>query len=75
MKAISRFYQESAKILVDTNNDIYVLGIGMSPGGQVSRVKKISASGSTVWDYFDSGIGAPFNFKFTPGNHILTGNC
>jgi len=59
------------KILVDANNDVYVLGIGMSLGGQLSRVKKISASGSIVWDYFDSGIGAPLNFKFTPDNHIL----
>jgi hypothetical protein len=59
------------KILVDSNNNTYVIGLGMGTNGLVTRVKKFDASGLAVWDYFDSGIGAPFNFKFTPDHHII----
>lgn len=59
------------KCLVDVNNNIYVLGIGTGPNGQVTKVKKFNSAGNTVWNYFDSGIGAPLNFKFTPDNKIL----
>lgn len=59
------------KCLVDANNNIYVLGLGTGPNGQVTKVKKFSPSGATVWNYFDAGYGAPLNFKFTPDNKIL----
>ncbi len=59
------------KCLVDANNNIYVIGIGTGPNGQVTKVKKFNASGATVWNYFDNGGGAPLNIKFTPDNHLL----
>lgn len=59
------------KCLVDANNNIYVLGIGTGPNGQVTKVKKFNSSGVPVWNYFDSGIGAPITFKFTPDNKIV----
>jgi hypothetical protein len=59
------------KCLIDANNNIYVLGIGTGPNGQVTKVKKFNSSGTTVWNYFDSGIGAPVTFKFTPDNKIV----
>lgn len=59
------------KCLIDANDNIYVLGIGMGTNGLVTKVKKFSSSGVTLFDYFDSGNGAPFNFKFTPDNAIV----
>ncbi|HSN60842.1 MAG TPA: hypothetical protein VLR49_07905, partial [Ferruginibacter sp.] len=59
------------KCLVDASNNIYVLGIGTGPNGQVTKVKKFNPAGATLWNYFDAGGGAPMNFKFTPDNHIL----
>jgi hypothetical protein len=61
----------TTKCLVDANNNIYVLGIGTGPNGQVTKVKKFNPSGVSVWNYFDAGIGAPINFKFTPDHKIL----
>ncbi len=60
------------KCLVDAQNNIYVLGLGHSGVGMVTKVKKFSPNGDPLWSYFDSvGIGAPLNFKLTPDNHIL----
>jgi hypothetical protein len=59
------------KCLVDANNNIYVLGLGTGPVGQVTKVKKFSSSGVSVWNYFDTGGGAPITFKFTPDNKIV----
>ena len=59
------------KCLVDANNNIYVLGLGTGPTGQVTKVKKFNSSGASVWNYFDSGIGGPITFKFTPDNNIV----
>jgi hypothetical protein len=59
------------KCLIDVNNNIYVLGIGTGPNGQVTKVKKFSSSGVPVWNYFDAGIGGPITFKFTPDNNIV----
>ncbi|MBL0339696.1 MAG: fibronectin type III domain-containing protein [Bacteroidetes bacterium] len=61
----------TTKCLVDANNNVYVLGIGTGPNGQVTKVKKFNSSGVSVWNYYDSGIGAPVTFKFTPDNKIL----
>lgn len=59
------------KCLIDANDNIYVLGIGMGTNGLVTKVKKFSSSGVALFDYFDSGNGAPLNFKFTPDNAIV----
>jgi len=60
------------KCLVDANNNIYVLGLGQSGTGMVTRVKKFDAAGNSLWSYFDNaGIGAALNFKFTPDQKIL----
>lgn len=61
----------TTKCLIDINNNIYVLGIGTGPNGQVTKVKKFNSSGVSLWNYFDSGIGAPITFKFTPDNKIV----
>lgn len=60
------------KCLIDSENNIYVLGLGNSGTGIVTKVKKFSHGGTAMWSYFDNaGIGAPTNFKLTPDNHIL----
>jgi len=60
------------KILIDSADNIYVLGLGMGSNGMVTRVKKFTSSGTEVWSYYDSnGIGAPINFKFTPDNSLI----
>lgn len=59
------------KCLVDANNNIYVLGLGTGPIGQVTKVKKFNSSGVPIWNYFDTGGGAPITFKFTPDNNIV----
>jgi len=59
------------KCLVDANNNIYVLGLGTGPNGQVTKVKKFNPAGAALWNYYDAGGGAPINFKFTPDNNIL----
>jgi hypothetical protein len=60
------------KILVDQSDNIYVLGIGTGPNGQVTRVKKFDPNGTAIWTYYDNnGIGAPINMKFTPDNCLL----
>jgi fibronectin type 3 domain-containing protein len=61
----------TTKCLVDANNNIYVLGLGTGPNGQVTKVKKFNSSGVSVWNYFDTGGGAPITFKFTPDNNIV----
>ncbi|MBL0066152.1 MAG: hypothetical protein IPP38_14330 [Bacteroidetes bacterium] len=48
------------KVLVDANNNIYVLGLGIGPLGMVTKVKKFDAFGTPVWSYFDTaGTGRP----------------
>lgn len=59
------------KCLIDAQDNIYVLGIGTGPNGLVTKVKKFDSSGVSLWDYFDSGIGAPVTFKFTGDNTIV----
>ncbi len=60
------------KLLIDSQNNIYVLGRGHSGVGMVTKVKKFSPGGTALWSYFDvAGIGAPINFKFTPDNNII----
>lgn len=60
------------KILVDSSDNIYVLGLGMGPNGMVSRVKKFNSNGETIWTYYDNnGVGSPINMKFTPDNALV----
>jgi hypothetical protein len=63
------------KCLIDGDNNIYVLGMGIGPAGYVAKVKKFAPDGATMWSYFDSaGIGRSVNFKFTPDGFItITG--
>ncbi len=60
------------KLLLDAQDNIYVLGMGSGPFGYVTKVKKFTPEGTPSWTYFDAaGIGAPLNFKLTPDNHLL----
>lgn len=60
------------KVLIDTSDNIYVLGLGMGQNGLVTRVKKFNSDGEPVWTYYDvNGVGAPINFKFTPDNALV----
>ncbi|MBN8642298.1 MAG: T9SS type A sorting domain-containing protein [Flavobacteriales bacterium] len=59
------------KCLIDANDNVYVLGIGMGANGLVTNVRKFSSSGELLFNYFDAGNGAPLNFKFTPDNAIV----
>lgn len=69
----SNFDGSSTKqCLVDAQDNIYVLGLGIGPNGMVTKVKKIAPDGTPVWNFFDTaGIGAPLRFKFTPDNGII----
>lgn len=56
------------KVIVDAENNIYVLG--MSPSS--TKVKKFNAAGVAQWDYLNTaGIGAPMNIKFAQDGNIL----
>lgn len=62
----------TTKILVDNDDNIYVLGLGTGSNGQVTRVKKFDSNGVAIWTYYDTnGIGAPKNFKLTEDNSLL----
>ena len=62
----------TVKCLVDASNNIYVLGLGNSGAGLVTKVKKFAPDGTSLWNYFNlAGIGAPMNFKFTPDNNLV----
>lgn len=60
------------KCLIDSQDNIYVLGFGNNGTGMSAQVKKFNSEGISLWSYFDSaGIGKPVNFKFTPDNGII----
>lgn len=60
------------KLLVDAADNIYVLGLGTSPSGQRTTVRKFAPDGSTLWAWFDPvGIGAPLNVKFSPDGALV----
>ena len=59
------------KCLVDLAGSAYVLGLGTGPNGQVTTVRKFAPDGSTLWSWFDVGIGAPLNIKFTPDSALV----
>jgi hypothetical protein len=54
------------KLVLDNADNVYVLGLGTSPSGQRTTVRKFGPNGNTLWTWFDPvGIGAPLNFKRT----------
>ena len=60
------------KLVVDAADNVYVLGLGTGPLGQVTTIKKFDAGGNSLWSWFDSaGIGAPLNLKRTPDGALL----
>jgi hypothetical protein len=59
------------KCLVDLAGNAYVLGIGTGPNGQVTTVRKFAGDGSTLWAWYDQGIGGPINIKFTPDSSLV----
>lgn len=60
------------KLLVDASDNVYVLGIGTSPNGQRTTIRKFAPDGTTLWTWFDPlGIGAPLNFKLTPDGALV----
>ena len=60
------------KCLVDSEDNIYVLGFGNNGTGMSAQVKKFNADGISLWSYFDdAGIGKPVNLKFTPDGGII----
>jgi hypothetical protein len=53
------------KVLVDASGNAYVLGLGISPTGPRTSVRKYAPDGSLVWTWFDAaGIGNPLNVKW-----------
>ena len=60
------------KLLVDAAGNAYVLGLGLSPAGQRTTVRKFAPDGATVWAWFDPvGVGAPLNFKWTADGGLV----
>lgn len=60
------------RLLLDEEDNVYVLGLGVGPAGLVATVKKFSSAGVPVWSWFDSnGIGRPNHFKFAPGGDLV----
>lgn len=59
------------KCLVDLAGNAYVLGLGNGPTGMVTTVRKMGPDGSTLWQWFDEGLGAPLNIKFTPDSQLV----
>lgn len=60
------------KLVLDSADNVYVLGIGMSAAGQRATVRKFRADGSTEWVWFDpTGIGAPLNFKWAADGALV----
>ncbi len=62
----------TVRCLVDADDNVYVLGLGVGPAGLVTKVKKFAPDGTALWSWFDvDGIGAPVRFKLTPDAHLV----
>lgn len=60
------------KLLVDEEDNTYVLGMGSGPNGFTAKIKKFTSAGVPVWSWFDaSGIGKPVNFTFAPDGDLV----
>lgn len=54
---------------VDSNNNIYVLGVG---NGGIAKVRKYAADGTLMWSYGDIGtLTYPYNLNITHQNNVL----
>lgn len=54
---------------VDSNNNIYVLGVG---NGSTAKVRKYAPDGALIWSYGNIGtLTYPYNLKITPQNNVL----
>ncbi len=54
---------------VDSNNNIYVLGVG---NGIIAKVKKYAPDGTLRWSYGDIGtLTYPYSLNITPQNNVL----
>ena len=62
------------KVLVDASGNAYVFGLGITPTGQRTSIRKFLPNGSTDWTWFDpAGVGAPLNIKWAAdGNLVLS---
>lgn len=55
----------SFRLLVDTADNAYVLGLGPTPGGVRMRIHKVTPDGTASLLWYDAfGIGSPSNFKW-----------
>lgn len=55
----------TVKVLRDSADNAYVLGLGPTPSGVRSRIHKLAPDGSVLWMWHDiAGIGAPVNLKW-----------
>jgi hypothetical protein len=60
------------KCLVDSSNDIYVLGTGLGTSSLTTKIEKFAPNGTALWTYLDSvGIGVPTNFKFAGDGNLV----
>lgn len=60
------------RVLINTKNQIHVLGLGPGPQGMTSRLRRFSPAGELLWSWSDSvGIGAPLTLKAAPGGDWL----
>lgn len=62
----------TVRCVVDSDDNAYVLGLGQSGTGLVTKVEKFAPTGASSWSWFDTaGIGAPTNLKLTPDDQLL----
>jgi len=62
----------TVRCVVDRDDDVYVLGLGQSGSGLVTKVEKLSPGGVSLWSWFDTaGLGAPTMLKLTPDDQLL----
>jgi hypothetical protein len=62
----------TVRCLVDRDDNAYVVGVGQSGTGLVSKIEKFAPNGVSQWSWFDTaGIGRPIQFKLTPDDHLL----
>lgn len=60
------------RVLTDSQNRAYVLGLGVCPMGLMSTVRQFNADGSAGWIWCDAvGVGSPTMIKRTPDGHFV----
>lgn len=62
----------TTRLVLDSQERAYVLGLGTGPAGQVSTVRQFLPDGSAGWVWYDTaGIGAPVMLKAAPGGGFV----